>query len=230
MEGNVRKWKKAFREHNKWNGRSARRVQKLEAKIILKWLTKLDRAEYRILEIGCGNGLVGRTIIEGLKKSGKVFSYHFTDLLNECIELTKKTIGNLEQESDIKLSLLDVYEADESLGENTQDIIVSTGFASAASYRGSVPMISKILKEDGILICDFVNHLSPFLLLRRPHYLFQYLFNSKSPLDSYHFGIIGIRNFFKNHDLVLVQSDTLTWKRTPLLCMFQKRSKVEGEN
>ena len=228
MQNEQQKWEKASRENNYWDSAKARKIQKAESKIIIKFLKKLKLQKYNILEIGCGNGYVGHEIIKWLLKENLDFTYHFTDLLPSCLEKTKKNLLDLNIADKIKYSTLDVYKADKIFGSHTQDIVVSTGFASAASYKNAIPIVSKILKPNGILISDFINHLSPWVFLpnigKFKSRLFSCKKHAKDPNSKYyHFGRLGLKEYFENHDLQLLKIKTVRPQRNPLIAMFKKR-------
>lgn len=225
QKGAKQKWGLAFEKHKQWNGSRARKIQKKEAEIIIKWLKDLDLPRYQILEIGCGNGYLGEIIIKELLKEKIQFTYHFTDLLPQCINLTRKNLEYISIKNNVEFNTLNVYEADKVLGKNSQNIIISTGFASAATYQEAVPIVSSILKKNGILICDFVNHLSPFLFITQlPHSifrLFKYLKNGNDG-NPYHFGKLGVNRYFKLNGLRMMDKKSISYKRNPLICMFKK--------
>ncbi|EKD48012.1 MAG: hypothetical protein ACD_65C00165G0001 [uncultured bacterium] len=218
MHGDKQKWLEAFIKHHRWDGDKAKKIQELEARNICKWLLDLDLQKYDVLEIGCGNGYLGKMIIKELADKKKVFTYHFTDLLEECIDTTKKTLEGVPN-GNIKFDTLDVYKINEKIKPRSQGIIISTGFASAASHKDAVPLVSETLREGGILICDFINHLSPILFIMQ---LPKYILNCTKRSKSYHFGKIGIKKFFRSSNLELLKSKTISFRRNPILCMFKK--------
>ena len=113
------------------------------------------------MEIGCGNGLLGKLIIKDLVKQKKDFSYCFTDLVTDCLKKTEKNVGKFSKLVQVSFKQLDVYQADKQLGKETQQVIISTGFAAAATYKQAVPKVTKTLRKRGVLIADFINHFSP---------------------------------------------------------------------
>jgi SAM-dependent methyltransferase len=190
--------------------------------VILEWLLALNYDSYSILEIGCGTGYLGKLIIEGLLKSNKAVEYEFSDLLPECIRLSKEMVKELESKTcRIRFRVLDVYEIEEKLMPGSQSIILSTGFASAATYVNAVPKVAQVLDKNGVLICDFVNNFSPLLFLNLPLFFRNFLgfLWKKKP---YFFGKLGLKSYFGSHQLEIVRSQTLNWKRNPILMQFKK--------
>ncbi len=205
LNDTTQKWVENYYKHNYWNSSKSRGVQEKESQVIINWLLALKRQHYNILEVGCGNGYVGALISQALQNNGLSVNYHATDLIPECIEQTKKEFSLHHVDKGALFSTVDVYTIDKQLGKETQEIIISTGFVSAATYKEAVPKIFRVLKPGGILICDFVNHLSPFVLLScfpsmissLPH-RFRQIHNSKS--DTYHVGSVGIKEYFMQHN------------------------------
>lgn len=224
MQGDSIKWRKDFDTFERWDSPQQRNVQKKEADVILRWLCALNREHYAITEIGCGNGYVGSLIVQGLIASGKSFSYQFTDLLPECIDSTKETTHQMVgSDPRVTFLTLDIYRAVDLYGPASHDIIVSTGFASAATYRDVIPFVAQLLKENGILIADFVNHASPALFFANPILSIKRLVRFLSRVGKmYHFGVFGLKRVFGTEGLRLVRHQTVRFRRNPVLCMFIK--------
>ena len=170
ITGDVKKWKSDFIRRNRWNDTKQRRVQELEAAVVLRWLLDFKLDQYNILEVGCGNGHFGSIVATGLLNKGKKFSYHFSDLLPECVELAKENTKDISGLADISYSALDLFDFDNNQANSLgpYDVVLSTGFVSAATYKDAVPLVSNLLKPGGVLIADFVNHLSPVIFLSQP--------------------------------------------------------------
>lgn len=224
------KWLESSKRFSGWDTSKQRDVQQEEANLTAKWLLALKLPQYDILEIGCGNGFFGKILIEKLLAAGAPFTYHFTDFLPECLDKAKDTTRALGVSEKLSFSVLDVYEIDSITPPSSQQIIVSTGFASPATYAQAVPKVARVLKKDGILICDFVNHFSPLVFLSRPFYSIKKLAHSiyvlltgGSAEERYHFGIFGVRSFFKTHGLTLKSAAAIRFRRNPIICMFWKR-------
>lgn len=224
MKGDVKKWRENFIRFKKWDTPSQRKVQKLEAKIILNWILELDNQKFNILEVGCGNGYLGKIVSERLCEKGRLSHYTFSDILPECVDMSESKMENSNVPKEkLGFKKIDIYKGLDSLEEGSQDVIISTGFASAATYKDSVPVVSKILKRKGVLIVDFVNDLSPLLIFGKPFKSVKKLFGFIFGKKSYHFGKMGLRSFYKNFGLSLVRSKAIRYMRNPIICMFVKR-------
>lgn len=227
MTQQEKQWETISKQNSYWDSEKAKKIQKTESRIIIKWLKDLKLPRYDILEIGCGNGYVGREIADWLLSEGLEFTYHLTDLLPTCLEKTKENFSDFAARDKIKYSLLDIYEADKILGEKSQKIIISTGFASAASYKNAIPITSKLIENGGILISDFINHFSPLVFLLNGKKSFTRLVNLKKHMNDpnskyYHFGRKGIKEYFGSHGLDLIKMKTVGLRRNPLIAMFRK--------
>ena|SRR3989339_27056 len=227
MHSELKKWEETSKENQYWDSVKMRKIQEKEAKLMIKWLKKLNRGNYRITEVGCGNGYLGLKICEFLTEENKEFSYCLTDLVPECIEKAKKTFADFNKKEDVDFKQLNVYEIDKLLGANSQDIMISTGFASAATYKDAVPAVARSLKKDGILICDFINHFSPGVFLRNiPKSISRLTRNKKYANDAnskyYHFGRIGIGAYFERYDLELLEIKHVGLLHNPIVAIFKK--------
>lgn len=113
------------------------------------------------------------------------------------------------------------------MGSGSQDIIISTGYAAATTYKNAVPIAAASLKPRGILICDFINQLSlPVFIQNIPKSL-KMMYSIKQHLRDpeskyYHFGKTGIEEYFSIHGLRLVKMEYIGLKRNPIVAMFQK--------
>lgn len=223
----IEKWKQAFKDYAGFDSDKSRQVQQMESQIIIKWLGDLKLPRYDILEVGCGNGYLGFLISSWLLENERDFLYHFTDLLPEAIELTRKVASAFPKPASLKFNILDVYKLEETLGRESQDIIISTGYAAAATYKNAVPIVANSLKLQGILICDFINQLSlPVFMqnipksLKMRYSIKQHLRDPESKY--YQFGKTGIAEYFDMHGLRLMKMEYVGLKRNPIIAMFQK--------
>ncbi len=221
--GDIKKWQKLSTDFGSWNTPRQRRVQEKEAAVIISYLDSLRLDHYDILEIGCGNGYVARCIITHLMMHRKKFSYTCTDLIQESLNMAKKTLEDFLPHEPISFRLLDVYALDNVYAQGSQHIIISTGFVSAATYADAIPHVAQVLRTGGYLIADFVNILSPSIWLRYPlHALRQIIDTLKGKKESYHIGYFGIRTYFRKYGLDLLESHAVRLRRNPLVCLFKK--------
>lgn len=228
MKANIKKWKGISKRYQFWDSKKARKTQRLESEIIIKWLKNKGCSSYSILEIGCGNGYLGKQIISYFLKSMVNFKYNFTDIIPENLEKTKENLDYLKTNKGVKLSILDVFLIDKVLAKDSQDIIISTGFTAAATYKQAVPKVAKVLKPGGVLICDFINHFSlPVFLSEFPKILTRLVCLKNNALDPlskrYHLGKFGIKEYFGLYNLNLEVIKPIGWGKNPLIAMFIKR-------
>ncbi|MFA6527988.1 MAG: methyltransferase domain-containing protein [Candidatus Gracilibacteria bacterium] len=221
-------WGKISEQNDHWNSNKAKKIQEKESQVIIKWLKDLNLLNYNILEVGCGNGYVGLKISDYFLKEGIKFEYYLTDLIPNCLEKAKENFADLTSRGSVKFGILDVYKIDKILGAQTQEIIISTGFASAATYKDAVPVVSRSLKKGGVLICDFINNFSPVLFLSNiPRSISRIINNKKYAKDVnskyYHFGKIGIKEYFRKYDLELVDMKYIGVLKNPIVAIFKKR-------
>ena len=227
MRGNVEKWREAFVEESGWDNSTYRAIQAAEFGHVLKWILELRRERYDILELGCGNGLLAFLICDELRKSKADFSYRVTDLLPEAVEATRRRFEGFPEIDRIGFTTLDIYEIVDQIGPGSQSLIVSTGHASAATYRRAVPLVAQTLRPGGVLICDFINHFSPRRFFPNVPGSLKRLLDVRrrrheESMDLYHFGRLWIREFFGRSGLRLVWLKGIGWLNYPLLAMFEK--------
>jgi SAM-dependent methyltransferase len=227
MRGNVEKWREAFQEESGWDNSTYRTIQAAEFGHVLNWILELKQDRYDILELGCGNGLLAFLICQELREARIDFSYQMTDLLPEAVEATELRFQGFSERDRLSFSTLDIYEIVEQMGAGSQSLIVSTGHASAATYRRAVPLVAQTLKPGGILICDFINHFSPRRFFPNVPGSLKRLLDVRrrrheESMDLYHFGRLWIREFFAQSGLELVRIKGIGILNYPLLAMFEK--------
>ena len=227
MGGNVDKWREAFRDEEGWNNRAYQAIKHAEAPLIASWLRQMGLKRVDILELGCGNGLLALLLCRRLAEEGIDFSYRVTDLLPEAVDSAREKFRDFPQPRRIGFQALDIHDIIPELGRASQTLIVSTGHASAASYRWAVPLVAESLKPGGTLICDFINHLSPRRLLPNlPGALARFnqvrTHRQEPEMDLYHFGRFWVADYFGQYGLKKVRFKGVGWLNYPLLAMFKK--------
>lgn len=202
-------WNENFERDSGWSTDKHQIIKDKEANIINSFFDKYNFNNLKVLELGCGDGYVGNKI---LKSNSKIKCWIFTDLLGKCISKTKILV----KDKRASFYIFDAYAIEKF--KTDFNSIVSTGYASVASYENILPLVSKRLNKGDILICDFINHLS-FPLLPNIVKTFSKYINGKI----YHVGKFGIEKYFKKYNMKLielkyVQSNVIG----PIICLFQK--------
>lgn len=229
LGGNRAKWSQSFDEVGGWDTEAAQKVHDLEAGLITDWLLNEPLPEpLTILELGCGSGSLGLKVAERLLDSGIDLTYHLTDFLPQCIELAEEKRAGFSRPERIKISPLDVYRIEEEFEPGSIPVIISTGYAAAAAYLKAVPKVARVLSENGLLICDFINHLAPLTALRNPGAAWRLYRETVTtpPAErgiTYHCGRVGLAQFFALSGLELIRLKALRLRRNPLLAMFYKK-------
>jgi len=120
-----------------------------------------NRRDGRLLDIGCGFGE-----IDVLLARETNFLITACDISDTCLKKTQGAIQKSRMNSRIKVEYGDVYNL--SYPNDFFDIATSFGYASAATYKGAQNGIYRILKPNGLLICDFINALSTYKFFKVP--------------------------------------------------------------
>jgi len=146
------------------------------------------KKEGRVLDIGCGNGIID--IMLANQTNFKITGCDISDVaLNEAKKNAEK------ERATIIFEKQDVFKLD--YPDNYFDVVFSFGYASTASFRGAQERIYRILKPGGLLILDFVNHLSLYKVLRFRKNLIRFRVYKNEKTKYYHFGGLGIREYFE---------------------------------
>jgi len=152
-----RKWEGVAKRYKIDNTRLA--TFQLTVKNVLKLLK--NKKEGLAIDIGCGFGS-----IDVLLAQNTDFKIIAMDISDTALEAAKKNVMHFSQEERIKVEKGDVYNL--SYPDNYFDVIFSFGYVSAATYPSARNEVYRVLKPGGLLICDFINHVSlyklPFLI------------------------------------------------------------------
>ncbi len=184
-QGNQDKWENYSFKYNEIDSLKIATAE-ITAKITAKLLK--DKKKDLILDIGCGFGLID--IFLAQKMSHNLI---ICDISEIALDQAKKNIKAAGLENRIKIEKKDVYNLD--YPDNYFDVVLSFGYASAATYPGVQQEVHRILKPNGILIIDFINHLSLYRLLFSPLRIWKD-FLEYCQKKSYYFGILGIKKYF----------------------------------
>lgn len=201
----VKIWRSNFDRDQHWSTPAHQRIKKKEARKISVLLRSYGIDS--VLELGCGDGFLGSQV---LLQNNQIRNWTFSDILPESLELARKN----SHDPRARFLLLDAAK----LKKKNLECIISTGYASVATYREIIPVVAKSLRHEGVLVVDFINHLA---IKNLPH-IHKNLANFQSG-KSYHFSFKGIEQKFKNEDLQLVKYIYIDYPwQNPFLAVFRK--------
>jgi ubiquinone/menaquinone biosynthesis C-methylase UbiE len=167
-----------------WYNEDKNLVYFLTGRIVLDWIN--SESASKLLDIGCGYG--GFTKILSDKTNLKITAI---DMEDEAISKTKEKLSG----TDVVVEKQDVLNM--SYGDESYDIVLSTGYTSAATLPGAIGEVKRVVKPGGILILDYLRFYNMYYLFSGNLFkrLFRYL--SKKDTDQYYFGIFGLRNYLE---------------------------------
>lgn len=142
----------------------------------------------KMLDIGCGSGELAILLAQSTD-----FEITGFDISKKAVESARENVRKAGLGSRIKIEEGDIYNL--RYPDNYFDAAVSYGYVSAATYRGVQKEIARILKPEGLLVCDFINCLSLYKVfgsLKR-------FMRGDSP---YYLLLSGIKKEFKKDGLI----------------------------
>lgn len=147
-----------------------------------------DKRRGRLLDIGCGFGELA--ILLAKNTDFEIIGF---DISKTSVEAARANIKKAGLEGRIKIEEGDVYNL--NYPDDYFDAAVSFGYVSAATYPGAQKDVARVLKPEGILICDFINCLSLYKIFGS----FKRAVNGNSP---YYISLSGIKQKFAKESLI----------------------------
>lgn len=142
----------------------------------------------RVLDLGCGHGDLTPLLLAepGLQLVG-------LDLSAAALGQFRARLGGHLPEH-LALARASVYEL--PFRDDAFDVVVSFGYASAASYDGAEWELARVLRPGGVAIVDFANP-SLYRWLAAPRATWRWLTRFRDPAQAqYHFGRFGLARHF----------------------------------
>lgn len=152
------KEKEKWEEFNKLNqfGSVKRATHILTVKNTLQLIK--DKNEGLVLDVGCGFGEIDTLLAKSTN-----FKIIGCDISPTAVKAAQNNVKIAQLEDRVTIEEGNVYNL--KYPDNYFDIVVSFGYASAATYPGAQKEVARILKPGGILVCDFINRLSIYKFL-----------------------------------------------------------------
>jgi cyclopropane fatty-acyl-phospholipid synthase-like methyltransferase len=104
------------------------------------------RRSGRMLDIGCGFGEIAILLAQGSD-----FDIVGCDISSDCVAKTRENVKKAGMQDRIEIQEADIFYL--PYPDNYFDIIVSFGYASAATYKGAQGEVARVLKPGGVLFC-----------------------------------------------------------------------------
>ena len=142
----------------------------------------------RVLDLGCGHGDLTPLLLAEPK-----LEIVGLDLSAAALGQFRARLGGHLPER-LALARASVYEL--PFRDGAFDVVVSFGYASAASYDGAEWELARVLRPGGVAIVDFANP-SLYRWLAAPRATWRWLTRFRDPAQAqYHFGRFGLARHF----------------------------------
>jgi SAM-dependent methyltransferase len=143
----------------------------------------------RVLDLGCGHGDLTPLLLEDPR-----LEIVGLDLSAAALDRFQTRLGR-RLPARLGLTQASVYEL--PFQDGAFDVVVSFGYASAASYTGAEWQVARVLRPDGVALVDFANP-SLYHWLAAPGPTIRWLQRYRDPTQAqYHFGRRGLRRHFE---------------------------------
>jgi SAM-dependent methyltransferase len=145
-------------------------------------------APLRVLDLGCGHGDLTPLLLEDRR-----IEIVALDLSAAALGQFRARVGDAFGG---RLSLLRASAYELPFADGAFDVVVSFGYASAASYAGVEREVARVLRPGGVAVVDFANP-SLYHWLAAPGPTLRWRRRFRDPSDpTYHFGGRGLRQHF----------------------------------
>lgn len=172
-----------------WIGRdvTCQRTVEETLRLLQPELRRLEPGQrLRVLDLGCGHGDLSALLLKDAR-----LDVVAVDLSAEALRQFHARDGVGEP----ALVRASVYELPFPAG--AFDVLVSFGYASAASYEGAAPEVARVLSPGGVAIVDFVSP-SLYRWIAAPRATWGWYQRYRDPGNGqYHFGQLGLREHFE---------------------------------
>jgi ubiquinone/menaquinone biosynthesis C-methylase UbiE len=142
----------------------------------------------RVLDLGCGHGDLTPLLLEESR-----LEIVAVDLSAAALGQFRARLGG-QLPDRLRLARASVYEL--PFADGAFDVVMSFGYASAASYAGAEHEVARVLRPGGVAVIDFVSP-SLYRWLAAPQATYRWLRRYRDPAqEQYHFGRLGMREHF----------------------------------
>jgi SAM-dependent methyltransferase len=149
----------------------------------------------RVLDLGCGHGDLTPLLLDDPR-----LEIVALDLSAGALAQFRARLGTSLPDR-LTLARASVYEL--PFPDAAFDVVVSFGYASAASYEGAEREVARVLRPGGVAVVDFANP-SLYHWLAAPGPTWRWLRRYRDPAQAqYHFGWRGLRRHFAPAGLLL---------------------------
>jgi ubiquinone/menaquinone biosynthesis C-methylase UbiE len=113
------------------------------------------------IDVGCGNGVIDILLAE--KTNFEIIGCDISDIM---LERANENLKLKNPKFKIRFEKQNAYNL--NYPDNYFDIVFGFGYYSPAAYQDGIKEIFRVLKPNGLLICDFINHWSLYKLIFLP--------------------------------------------------------------
>jgi SAM-dependent methyltransferase len=187
-----------------WYTGDKKPVYLITRKIILKWLNKENKG--KLLDVGCGYGILTKLMRN--KYDAKITAIDYDP---ESLEKAKKTLEG----TDVKVEKQNILELDYE--DNTFDVLMSTGYTSAATLPGAIKEVKRVVKPNGVIILDYLRFYNFYYFLSGNFFnrLKRYL--GKEDEAQYYFGKFGLKKYFEEDNGLKIEDVKSFYSYPPFL-------------
>lgn len=193
-----------------WYNESKSAVYLLTSKIILDWIKNNNFKN--MLDIGCGYGVLTKLLHE--KTNLKITAI---DYEKNALKKTKNILIN----TDVKIEEQNVL--DMKYKDNSFDLVISTGYTSAATLPGAMREIKRIVKPGGMIIVDYLRFYNLYYFLSGNFFkrLIKYL--NKKDTNQYYFGMCGLKKYLEKENELKIEKVKSFYTFPPFLKKYKQK-------
>ena len=187
-----------------WYNEEKKPVYLITRQIILSWLNGENKKT--LLDVGCGYGILTK-----LLRNRCDTQITAVDCDPEALEKARQTL----KDTDVKVEKQNILKLDYE--EDSFDVLMSTGYTSAATLPGVIKEVKRVVKPNGVIILDYLRFYNMYYLLSGNFFSRLKRYLGKEDESQYYFGKFGLKKYIEQDNGLKIEKIQSFYSYPPFL-------------